>query len=125
MSNPRALQNSPEHREVALLIPWYVNATLSDRDRSRVDRHLAECAACRDDLTLEQRIQQRMSVDPAVEYMPATSLNRLRDMIDGKSDGKSRSECCPLHMKVNSMISLSLWPISAIPDLVLRAERAP
>ena len=84
MSNPRALEDSPEHREVALLIPWYVNATLSDRDRSRVDRHLAECAACRDDLTLEQRIRQRLSVDPPVEYMPAASLNRLRDMIDGK-----------------------------------------
>jgi anti-sigma factor RsiW len=85
MSKQRSFHHAPDHEEVVLLIPWYVNDTLSDRDRSRVEGHLAACAACRDDLVLERRIHEGMNVESLVEYMPAASLNRLRDMLDGKS----------------------------------------
>jgi len=90
MSKHRSFQEAPEHEEIAMLIPWYVNNTLSDRDRSKVDVHLCSCAACRDDLMLERRVHQGMIVDCPVEYMPAASLNRLRDMLDGKSEGRGQ-----------------------------------
>ena len=37
------------HPEAALL-PWYVNGTLSSRDREQVDRHLSHCATCQAEL---------------------------------------------------------------------------
>ena len=90
MSRQDSSRHAPEHEEVVMLIPWYVNDTLSDRDRSKVEGHLAACAACRDELALERRIHEGMSVDSPVEYMPAASLNRLRDMLDGKTTAGAR-----------------------------------
>jgi hypothetical protein len=84
LSNQRANEAATEHQAVALLIPWYVNDTLDDGERSRIEAHLTGCAACREDLALEQRIYHGVSADSAVEYMPAASLNRLREKLDGK-----------------------------------------
>ncbi len=39
-----------EHERVAEILPWYVNASLSREETALVDRHLAACAACRDEL---------------------------------------------------------------------------
>ncbi len=103
MSKQGSFQPAPEHEDVVLLIPWYVNDTLSDRDRSKVEGHLAACAACRDELALERRIHEGMSVDSPVEYMPAASLNRLRDMLDGKSTGaapQAVAETKPLGLRM-------------------------
>ena len=41
-----------ERDEIAPLIPWYVNATLSKEDRARVDSHLPSCPECRELLEL-------------------------------------------------------------------------
>ncbi len=71
------------HKEISALIPWYVNGSISEIDRQGVDAHLARCAQCRDDLTLEQGVYQSMSEETAVEYMPAASLKRLQARLDG------------------------------------------
>jgi len=39
-----------EHQEVWELLPWYVNGTLSDHERTRVEAHLMTCAACQAEL---------------------------------------------------------------------------
>jgi hypothetical protein len=57
---------SPVHPDISALIPWYVNGTIGERERRRVDAHLAQCAHCRDELTRE----------------PAVSLNRLQARLD-------------------------------------------
>jgi Putative zinc-finger len=71
------------HQEISLLLPWYVNASLDDQDRLKVDSHLAECAICRDDLRLEQRVYQGVADDAGIEYMPAVSLKKLQSKLDG------------------------------------------
>jgi Putative zinc-finger len=90
VSNQRANEAATEHQAVSLLIPWYVNDTLEDGERSRVEEHLTGCAACRNDLALEQRIYQGVSAGSSVEYMPAASLNRLREKLDGKPAGDAQ-----------------------------------
>jgi hypothetical protein len=84
VSNHLGDEAATEHTAVALLIAWFVNETLSDGERARVEEHLSGCAACRNDLALERRIYQGVSAAGAVEYMPAASLNRLREKLDGK-----------------------------------------
>lgn len=72
-----------EHREISALMPWYVNGSIGERERQRVDAHLAVCARCRDDLIQERRIYQGMTAETAVEFMPAASLKRLQARLDG------------------------------------------
>jgi anti-sigma factor RsiW len=74
---------SPVHPDISALIPWYVNGTIGERERRRVDAHLAQCAHCRDELTREQWVYRSMTAETAVEYMPAVSLNRLQARLDG------------------------------------------
>jgi anti-sigma-K factor RskA len=73
-----------EHREMADLVPWYVNGTLGAPERQRVDAHVLACKACRDDLQLERRLFEGMAAEPPVEYMPAASLKRLQAALDAR-----------------------------------------
>jgi len=72
-----------EHQEISALLPWYINGSIDEHDRQRLDAHLALCAGCREELAQEQRIYEGMTADTAVEYMPAASLKRLQARLDG------------------------------------------
>ncbi len=39
-----------DHEQVAEILPWYVNASLSRDEQALVDEHLAGCADCREEL---------------------------------------------------------------------------
>lgn len=80
--NPRG-GDARTHDEISVLIPWYVNGSIGEGDRQRVDAHLTQCARCREDMALEQRVYAGMSVESGVEYMPAPSLKRLQSRLDG------------------------------------------
>lgn len=81
------IDGSSEHREICGLLPWYVNGTLRDGERRRVDAHLQACARCREDLRLETCIHAAISTGAAVAYMPAVSLKRLHRRLDALQPG--------------------------------------
>jgi hypothetical protein len=82
MTNNRRFDSSAEHQEVSALIPWYVNDTLADPERQRVDAHLGGCAVCRDDLAVNKSIFEGIDAQPALDYMPVASLKRLQARLD-------------------------------------------
>jgi hypothetical protein len=82
MTINRRSENSAEHQEVSALIPWYVNDTLADSERQRVDAHVGSCAVCRDDLAEHKRLFEGINAQPAVDYMPVASLKRLQARLD-------------------------------------------
>lgn len=93
MSDSHRNPNEQEHRNISALLPWYVNDTLDERSRQRVDAHLRQCADCREDLARERRVFQGMKTEAAVEYMPAASLKRLQAKLDAlPSTGGSHTE---------------------------------
>jgi anti-sigma factor RsiW len=99
MSKNRRVENSPEHHEVVLLLPWYVNASLEDNERQRVDAHLGICAECRDSVAAEQRIFAALNRESAIEYMPAASLKRLQarlDVVQGHNEARALVPSAPL-----------------------------
>jgi hypothetical protein len=83
------------HQEISALLPWYVNGSIGEHERGRVDAHLILCAACRDDLARELRIYRGMTAETAVEYMPAASLKRLQARLDG-ADGAVSADSADL-----------------------------
>jgi anti-sigma factor RsiW len=73
---------SGEHEEVFALFPWYLNGTLAEIDRRKVDEHVALCAACRDQLAREREIYRAMSsAESSLEFIPA-SFSRLQARLD-------------------------------------------
>jgi hypothetical protein len=71
------------HRQVGELLPWYVNGTLGEREREKVEDHLAGCPDCR----AEERACRRMAEASlaAAEASPSphpAQLGRLLDRIE-------------------------------------------
>ena len=82
MTRNPAIDAVHEHEETSALIPWYVNDTIGDADRQKVESHLPTCARCREDLLQERRVYEQMATDVGVEYMPAPSLKRFQAQLD-------------------------------------------
>jgi hypothetical protein len=80
-----------EHADISALLPWYVNGSIGEHDRERVDAHLPECAQCRDELAQERHVYEGMRAEPNVEYMPSASLKRLQMRLDGMEAGAPAS----------------------------------
>lgn len=86
MTQNHRIENSAEHRELSALLPWYVNETLEERARGRVEAHVGVCATCREDLDAQQRICAAIKAQPAVDYMPIASLKRLQARLDAGAE---------------------------------------
>jgi len=68
------------HRQVEALLPWYVNGTLGDDERVRVEAHLAECPRCQAELASERLLQAalRAADDGAGDADAAIARLRIR-----------------------------------------------
>ena len=82
MTRNHGTENSADHHQVSALIPWYINQTLDDGRRQRVDDHFKSCSLCRDDLAVQVRIYEGMHAQPALDYVPVASLKRLQTRLD-------------------------------------------
>jgi hypothetical protein len=67
------------HQRVWELLPWYVNGSLAERERERVETHLAACLRCQG----EERVCRRMAGDVARggEVAPAPHPVQLQRML--------------------------------------------
>ena len=68
--------------EVAQLLPWFVNGTLSDEDARRVDAHLEGCEACRMDAADQGRMLELLRAPEQVEFSPQAGLRKLLGRLD-------------------------------------------
>jgi hypothetical protein len=59
-----SLHGDDEHREVGLLLPWYVTGRLDDPERARVETHLATCAQCQAELRFERKLETEVAELP-------------------------------------------------------------
>jgi len=72
MSSARA-----SHDDVWILLPWYVNQTLSDEQQEMVEGHLKVCGTCRRALECRCRLLERVrnsSITELDEYVQFASL---------------------------------------------------
>jgi anti-sigma-K factor RskA len=73
--------DDPQHSEVADLLPWFANGTLDEEERVRVERHLADCIACKQDLVGLRNVQT-MYADEALDVAASEGLARLQGRIE-------------------------------------------
>jgi anti-sigma factor RsiW len=110
------------HQEISALIPWYVNGTIGEPERQRVDSHLLTCAVCRDEMLHERRIYQGMAAEPGVEYMPAASLKRLQARLDALDAVAAVDEPAVLHPVRQQPVPRTMpWPRLAAASIAVIA----
>jgi anti-sigma factor RsiW len=80
---------SGEHEEVFELLPWYLNGTLAETERQKVDKHVSVCAACRDHLAREREIYRSISAESSLGYIPA-SFSRLQARLDARQSASQQ-----------------------------------
>jgi anti-sigma factor RsiW len=68
--------------EGARLLPWYVTGRLTEDEKTRVERHLEQCAVCRDDVVRERQVHALLHGRGPVEYAPQGGLGRTLARID-------------------------------------------
>lgn len=64
------------------LLPWLVNGTAGEFDRSHAEQHLRDCESCRDELARQRGIHLQMNVDTSAEPPVERGVARLLQRID-------------------------------------------
>ena len=78
-----------DHREVAELLPWYVNGTLRGRELERLTQHLERCDFCRDELAQQQRLADLIRSSEDLASSPERDLERLTERLDREAESES------------------------------------
>jgi putative zinc finger protein len=80
------MMTSLPHRQLWDLIPWVVNGTAAPGEREAVERHLAECADCRDEHAFQCLLHAGMRQASTVpDSRPQAALERLLTKLDAES----------------------------------------
>ena len=68
------------HDEAQLLLPWYVTGQMDPAGLARLERHLADCEACREDLAIERVLHRAVSdPEPVPDFVPALPQPYISD----------------------------------------------
>ncbi len=83
---PSRFPESPSQDRSHLLtqeaLPWIVNGRASDEQRAEVEKHLAQCADCRDELQTQQQVQAAMALAPTRMPDEQAGLDKLLERIE-------------------------------------------
>lgn len=72
------------HKVVDALLPWYVNGTLEGDELEGVQRHLRECALCRQEVEWLRELYQACAVAEAAPGAP-NAFRKLRRRLEARS----------------------------------------
>ncbi len=76
------LQQTVDHQELVELLPWYVNGTLDETERSIVQRHIEDCAECRDDVEMLAEARRAIRNGSPAPLVPSPDSERLLAALD-------------------------------------------
>jgi hypothetical protein len=105
------------HEEAWLALPWLANGRLSQAEREKIEPHVRNCAACREELAFQRLFCNALNEPDRVTYAPGPSFRKLMDRIDGaapqtrKTSGQSKAPATLTRVRSRrwSSLHVSLW----------------
>ena len=71
-----------EHEQYDQLLPWFVNGTLNDDERTAVERHVADCAECRESVRVLEAAERTIRHPSPAPLVPEANAEALFAAID-------------------------------------------
>lgn len=62
--------NHIDSNDLCELLPWYVNGTLTETERQKLEQHLQRCKACEQELPILGGLRRSMQDEPVTVLMP-------------------------------------------------------
>jgi Putative zinc-finger len=79
------------HQAIWELLPWYINDTLEDPERSRVAHHIAECQTCEEESARCRTVANVLRASDTVAWTPSPErVARIMARIEGNNDVSNR-----------------------------------
>ena len=79
------------HQRVWELLPWYANGSLAERERERVEAHLAACPRCQEEERICRRTAGRRGAEPA-RWPPRPHPVQLQRMLARIEESESEEQ---------------------------------
>lgn len=123
--------DDPDHAHATEVLPWFVNGTLDPAERSRVERHVTECAACRAELNMLYELQAIVQSDRAaaapLEPLTAVHAEPIRPAAPlGVADrGWLRRYWGAMSFSTRALVAAQCVVIAALTGLLVGIDRAP
>src|SRR6185437_10271062 len=77
-----ATGNCSSHEEAWLALPWLASGRISQAERDKIEPHVRDCGACREELTLQRLLCNTLTAPERVTYAPGPSFRKLLERID-------------------------------------------
>ncbi len=95
---------SDSYHPTAILLPFYLNGTLSDQERQEVDSHLAECQDCQNELEMMKEVHTEVKTYYAQLPQPSPNVfSRVRAKIEQEAAAERKAS---ISLKDESKVSL-------------------
>ena len=80
------------HESIWLLLPWYVNKTLTKEAHERVERHVRVCITCRSELDNLRGLAHSVRHAPVLDPLPHQAFNSLMQQIESEQPGQGEQQ---------------------------------
>ena len=105
--------------EVSLLLPWYVNGTLSADEQDKVEKHLVGCAECRDTVEQLRAVSAAVEKAEATPLVPEPPVAEFMERTFAKRSTERSSRRVPVWAIAASLlvaVAASFWIVTSIPE---------
>ncbi len=112
------------------LLPWYINGSLRDDERSSVDEHIQDCEQCKADCELLHELNTSVNDETIAPIVPQPDVERLFAKIDGTSNTVHANATMLRRSLVAGLIAASfivaaiVWRGQEVDNLPARFETA-
>jgi len=102
-----------EHNHITDLLPFYASGALDANQRQMVDRHLAGCKSCREELGLWKLVSQEIAAQDRALQPPANMAERALESVSRPKPSRLR-QAWGILMAQRPLVRREIWPASAL-----------
>jgi hypothetical protein len=111
-----------EHEQVSLLLPWYVNNTLTGTEVDIVRHHISVCNECMEDITFLTSVQSSMAKGSPSPILPAADPASLLASLDDSLNFVGRRTVSIRRTAVIATLAATLAALAVVFTYQERAE---